>query len=126
MQAEMNRMFQNSFHYRGTPGSGMFSNDMSFGYDFDIKETDEGYKIVFDMTGLDEQNVDIQVNEHSITVKGEHRREDAEEAGSSLFRSQSYGSFLKTIPVPADADTSKVMTEKEGDELVIKLPKKRG
>ncbi|MBN1870393.1 MAG: Hsp20/alpha crystallin family protein [Candidatus Omnitrophica bacterium] len=124
IQEEMNRMFQNSFDYRGNLGKGMFSSDMSFGYDFDFKETEEGYEIVFDMAGFDQEKVDIQVNESSITVKGERQREDREEGENRMFQLQSYGSFLKTIPLPDDADTSKVKTEKEANRLVIKLPKK--
>ena len=124
IQEEMNRMFQNSFDYRGALGTGMFSSDMSFGYDFDFKETEEGYEVIFDMKGFDQEKVDIEVNENSITVKGEHQREDREEKENSLFRSQAYGAFLKTIPLPVDADTTKIKTEKEGSNLIIKLPKK--
>ena len=97
---------------------------MSFDHDFDIQETDEGYQIKFDLKGLDQEKVDIDINEHSITVKGEHSAKDTEESENSFFSSQSYGSFMKTIPLPIDADTKKVKTEKEGNSLVIKLPKK--
>lgn len=124
MQEEMDSMFQQSFGSRGLGGSGMFSNNMSFDQDFDLKETDNGYEIRFDMTGLDKDKVDIDINEHSITVKGEQSRQDTEEGDNTYFRSQSYGSFMKTIPLPVDADTTKVKTEKEGDSLVIRLPKK--
>ena len=124
MQEQMNQMFQNSFSRGGSGKRGMFSSNMSFDYDFDLKETNDGYEIKFDMTGLDKEKIDIQINEHSITVKGEHSRQDAEESQNSFFSSQSFGSFMKTIPLPVDADTSKIKTEKEGDTLVIRLPKK--
>ncbi|HLF18828.1 MAG TPA: Hsp20/alpha crystallin family protein [Candidatus Omnitrophota bacterium] len=35
-----------------------------------------------------------------------------------------FGTFLKTIPLPVNADTEKVKTEQKGDELVITMPKK--
>lgn len=124
IQEEMNRMFQNSYNGRGGVGQGMFSNSMSFDSDMDIKETEDGYEIKFDMKGLDKEKVDIQINETSITVKGEHSQEDTEENKNSYFKAQSFGSFMKTIPLPVDADTTKVKTEKEGDSLVIRMPKK--
>ena len=124
MQEEMDRMFQHSFSRRGSGGPGMFSNNMSFDADVDLKETKEGYEITFDLKGLDEEKFDIQINEHSITVKGEHNSEETEERSNQYFQSKSYGSFMKTIPLPVDADTSKVKTEKQGDQLVIQLPKK--
>lgn len=125
MQGQMDRMFQNSFQSRGQSKGGMFSSNMSFDYDFDMQETEDGYIITFDMTGLDQDKVDIDINQHSITVKGEHSRKDTEENPNSYFSSSSYGSFMKTIPLPVDADTSKLQTEKEGDNLVIRLPKKK-
>ena len=124
MQEEMDRMFQHSFSRRGLGGTGMFSSNMSFDAELDLKETKEGYEIIFDMKGLDEEKIDIQINEHSITVKGEHNSQETEENPNQYFSSRSFGSFMKTIPLPVDADTSKVKTEKKGDKLVIKLPKK--
>ena len=124
MQEEMNRMFQNSYNRGGGLGRGMFSNDMSYDHDFDIKENADGYEIRFDMKGLDKEKVDIQINEHSITVKGESSRQETEESENKYFSTQSFGSFMKTIPLPVDADTTKLKTEKEGESLVIKLPKK--
>ena len=76
------------------------------------------------MAGLDSEKVDIQINDRSITVKGEYSKQDTEENPDSYISSQSYRSIMKTIPLPVDADTTKVKTEKEGDYLVIRLPKK--
>jgi HSP20 family protein len=84
----------------------------------------DGYEIIFNMKGLDQEKVDIEINEHSITVKGEHSRQEKEEGQGTFYSSSSFGSFMKTIPLPVDADTSKVKTEKKGDSLVIRLPKK--
>ena len=77
------------------------------------------------MTGLDKEKIDIEINEHSITVQGEHSRQDTEESPNRYFSSQSFGSFMKTIPLPVDADTTEIKTEKEGDTLVVRLPKKK-
>lgn len=123
MQENMDQMFQNSFGRSGGK-QGMFSSNMSFNSDFDLKETNNGYEIKLDMKGLDKDKLDVQINEHSITVKGEQSTQNKEESTNQYFSSQSFGSFMKTIPLPTDADTTKVKTEKEGDTLVIRLPKK--
>ena len=123
MQEQMNQMFQNSFGRSGL-NRGIFKNDMSFGYDYDIKEKENGYEIIFDMTDLDKNNVDIEIKNNSITVKGQYSSEQSEENPSSILKTKSYGSFLKMIPVPLDADTAKAKTEKRGDTLIITLPKK--
>ncbi len=123
MQEEMNQMFQHPFDRYGRTQR-MFNSKMSFNSDFDFRETNNGYEITFDMTGMDKDKIDIQINENSITVKGEQSRQDKEEGPNQYFSSQSFGSFMKTIPLPVDADTTKVKTQKEGDDLVIRIPKK--
>ena len=124
MQQQMDQVFQNSFNNFDND-RGVFSSNMSFSQEIDIKEKDEKYVIHFDMTGMDENQVDIQINEHSITVKGEHSVQNIEEGDNGKRSSHSYGSFMQTIPLPVDADTSDVKTEKEGDSLVIYIPKKK-
>lgn len=123
MQQHMDEMFQSSF---GQPGAkqGMFSSNMSFDSDFDLKTTDQGYEIKLDTTGFDKDKVDIQIKEHSITIKGEQSKQDKTESPDRYVSSQSFGSFMKTIPLPADADTTKATTEKMGNNIVIKMPKK--
>ncbi|MBL8012778.1 MAG: Hsp20/alpha crystallin family protein [Candidatus Omnitrophica bacterium] len=123
MQQEMDQMFQNSF---GQPGArpGVFSGDLSFGQDFDFKETKDGYQYTFDMTGLDKDKVDIQINAQSITLKGEQSRKNDVQGPNQRVSSQSFGTFLKTIPIPNDADVAKVKTEKVNDSLIIHIPKK--
>lgn len=124
MQEEMNRLFQNSFSRRKAFESDLLSGNPGFNADMDMTETADGYEIRFDLEGLNRDKVDIQINRNSITVKGEYSREDTEEDSGAYLRSQSFGAFLKTIPLPVDADTSGVKTEKEGDCLVINIPRK--
>lgn len=124
MQEEMDVMFRGAFS-RPESQRGVFNNAMSFDYDMDMRETDEGYEVHFDMTDLDQEKVDVQINKNSITVKGEQSRQETQKGPDNFINSQSFGSFMKTIPLPVDADTTKAQTIKEGDNLVIKLPKKK-
>ena len=72
----------------------------------------------------DKDKVGIQINQHSLTVKGQRSRQEKEQNANRYISSDSFGSFVKTIPLPDDADTTRVRTEKKGDTLVIELPKK--
>jgi HSP20 family protein len=124
MQEEMNRLFQNSFSRRKAFESDLFSGNPGLNADMDVTESAAGYEIRFDLKGVNRDKLDIQINQNSITVKGEYSREDTEEEPDAYLRSRSFGSFLKTIPLPVDADTSRVKTEKEGYYLVINIPRK--
>ncbi len=123
MQAMMDRMFKSSVGRFGG-GRGVLSNQIYFNPNFDLKETKDGYEIRIDLTGLDQNKIDIRADKHSITIKGEQEREEKNEGDDRYYEMKAYGSFLQTIPLPMDADVSKMKTEKEGDALIIRLPKK--
>ena len=125
MQEEIDRMFQGSFSLGGHLGRGMFQNNMFYNDDFEIKEEKDKYIIEFDMAGLQQDNIDIQLNENSITIKGEMQQEETQEDDNKYFSSKSQSSFIKTIPVPEGADTRNMKSEMKGDKLIITLSKKK-
>ena len=123
MQQEMDRLLSNSFN--GPAGAtGMFSSNMVFDQGLDVKQTDKGYEIRFDMAGMDKDQVDLQIDKNSLTVSGKYEEQHKQENPNGFMESQRVGTFMKTIPLPPDADTSKMTTEQKGNELVITLPKK--
>ncbi|MGE5279508.1 MAG: Hsp20/alpha crystallin family protein [Deltaproteobacteria bacterium] len=124
MQDEVGRMFQDSFLWAGPVGTGVFGSNMNYEDNFNVKEDKDKYVVTFDLAGLDQNKVDIEVNEHSITVTGEYSQETRQKGESEQVAAKSYGSFLRSIPVPEDADTTKMQTDKQGEKLVITLPKK--
>jgi len=124
MQAEMNRMFQSSFNWGGPFSKGMFRSNMYYDDKFNIKEEKDKYVVELDMMGLNQGKMDIHVDQHSLTVKGEREEDKKEEGQNKYFSAKSYSSFIKTIPLPADADTTKMKSENNGEKLIITLPKK--
>jgi len=124
MQHAMDKMLQDSFYHRGNPNRGMFKSNMLYDADFQIQEEQDKYIIHFDMTGLNKDKLDIQVNPRAITVKGEREEKQVEQSQGQYLTSSSYSSFMKSIPIPPDADTSKMQTETKGEELIITLQKK--
>lgn len=124
MQAEMDRMFQDSFFMGGPASKGMFRSNMYYDDTFAMEEKDDKYVIEFDMAGMNEGKIDIQVNQRSVTVRGEQKAQQEEEGAERSLSFQSYATFMKTISVPPDADTSRMTTENKGGKLIITLPKK--
>jgi HSP20 family protein len=124
IQQEMDEMFSDAFSAPLSAPHGAFSADMVFDQEAQLKETETGYEVRFNMAGLDKDKIDVQINKHSITVSGQYSHEQREENPDAVIQSQRFGTFLKTIPLPVDADTGNVKTEQQGDDLVITLPKK--
>ena len=124
MQQEMNRMFQDSFRWGGTGSKGIFRNNMYYNDNFGMKNEKDKYVIEFNMTGLNQDNIELQVNQQSITVRGEYSEEKIEEQKDKYFSSKSCATFIRSIPVPEDADITKAKSEKIDNMFVVTLPKK--
>ena len=124
MQKEINRMFQDSFHRRGWSSSGMLNSSIFYDEEFDLKKTEEGYVLKLDIKGLDKENINVDINENAITISGAYSQQVEETNPQGSYSLRGYGSFLKTMPLPADADTGKMETVMEEDSLIITIPRK--
>lgn len=124
MKEEMERMFQGAFGKRGGgSGKGMFNTDIFYDSDFNIEEKKNSYIIKLDIKGVDRDKINIDIHEGSITVSGEHSVIEKQEGPEGYYSSHRVGSFLRTIPLPEDADTEKVKTAIQDEQIVITFPK---
>jgi HSP20 family protein len=123
MREEMDRMFEGAFDNRdGNPG-GMFNTDISYNADFDIEEKEDQYIVRIEVAGIDKNKTDIEINNGFMTVSGEYSSMEEEQNPRGFYSSRSIGSFMKTIPLPADADTAKVKTEVKEDIVIVTFPR---
>ncbi len=125
MQEEMNQVFQDSFKQTEDIAKGAFSNNMSYEANFEMKDQKDKYVLEVDMKGFDQDKTKIEVSKQYVTVKGEQSTEKKQESDNSYAASKSFSSFMRTIPLPKDADTSKMKSDKQGDKLIIAFPKKK-
>lgn len=125
MREQMDQMFQGLFSRQNRPGGrGMFNTDLFYDPNFDMEEKDDAYVIRFDIAGTDKEKINIEISEYTLTISGERSVQTQERHPSGFSHSSSFGSFLRTIPLPEDADTAAVTTKMEKDTLIITLPKK--
>ena len=81
--------------------------------------------IKLDIKGVDKENIDVEANENAVTISGEYFKQVEEANPYRIYSFNGYGSFLKTMPLPEDADSEKMKTVDEGEFLIITIPKKR-
>ncbi|MFH1479465.1 MAG: trypsin-like peptidase domain-containing protein [Candidatus Omnitrophota bacterium] len=125
IQEEMDRIFQSgSSDASSGKGRGMFNTNIFYDPTFDIEDNKDSYLIKLDVTGMDKDKIDIEINENSITVSSKREEIKQSKSKDSLFQSQSQSSFLRTIPLPKDADTKSIQTNIDRNMLVIKILKK--
>lgn len=76
-----------------------------------------------DLPGLKREDVDVEVEDDSLVIRGE-RRNELEDQREGFYRSErSYGSFYRVIPLPEGVDESKVNASFRDGVLEITLPR---
>jgi len=89
----------------------------------DITENEKEIKISAELPGMDEKDIDVSLQNNSLTIKGE-KKEEKEDKGKDYYKMErSYGSFSRSIPVPLEAETDKVEAKFNKGVLSITLLK---
>ena len=89
----------------------------------DVTETEKGYKVVAELPGMDEKNIEVKIANGMLTIKGEKQEEKEEEKQDYYVRERSFGSFERTFPVPDGVDLDKVDASFKKGVLTVTLPK---
>lgn len=122
LQTEMNRMLDRFFS-----GGDLFESGMNAGMwipPVDLAETAEKITIKAEIPGIDPKEVNISIQENVLLIKGE-KKEEQEEKGKNYYRMERrYGSFSRSIDLPASVDTNKITAECKNGVLEITLQKK--
>lgn len=89
----------------------------------DIEETDTALEVSAELPGMDPEDIDVSIDARSVTIRGEKSGGREEDDKQYRLRESWYGSFKRTIPLPAavDADTAEAAYRK--GTLTITLPK---
>lgn len=122
LHREMNRLFDDvfrSFDFAPFSGAGGWSAAWpSVG----ISETDKEIKVLAEMPGLEEDDVELVLEENALILRGEKRSESHEDGGRQ-FSERFYGRFERRIPLPAEIEEDKVRADFRNGVLSVVMPK---
>ena len=121
LQKDMNKLFENFF------SSGL-SLEPVFGAGWspalDISETEAAVVVKAELPGVELDDIDLSLSGDTLTIRGE-KKEEKEEKDKSFHRvERSYGSFARSVRVPASVDADKIEAEFDKGVLVVTMPKK--
>lgn len=114
---EMNRLFDDSFRGLGEDQGGGFMLSPKV----DVAQTDNGWEITAELPGVDQKDIDLQLDGDMLTISGEKRDEKKDE--KNRFVERSYGSFTRSFQLPFTPDPGKVTADCDRGILTIKVPK---
>jgi len=89
----------------------------------EMYEEEDKFVIKAELPGLKEEDVDISVADNVLIIKGVRKTENEVEEESYHFCERCYGSFFRSIALPAKVDGEKVKAHYEDGMLDINLPK---
>jgi HSP20 family protein len=118
MQQEMNRLFDEFFGERRTEAvEGAWLPAV------DVSETDTELVIRAELPGLTHDNIELNLQDNVLSLKGEKKQEQKEEKENFHRVERSYGSFSRSFTLPADVKASEIQATFKDGVLVITLPK---
>lgn len=106
---------------------GLKSAGTDFNPSLDVSETDKEIRIVAELPGVAEKDVEVTLSGDVLTIKGEKKSEKdekKEEKGRTWHRTErSFGMFQRSMRMPRDIDPAKVAADFKDGVLTVTLPK---
>ena len=89
-----------------------------------ILEREDAVVITADLPGLDAEDVEITVEEGTLSIRGERKLDEAAEGETFHRVERLYGSFERTFTLPNSIDVEKIEARSANGEMVLTLPKR--
>ena len=90
----------------------------------DILEKDNEIVLRADLPGIDPKDVDIQVQNGTLTLRGERKFESDVKEDNFRRVERVYGSFVRSFSLPQSVHSEKVGAEYKNGVLEVTLPKR--
>ena len=114
LQAQMGELLESAL--AGAPGEGA-----PWIPAVDIEETDDAWIVEAELPGVDKKDVDIQLNDSELVVRGEIK--ERERAGILRRRTRRVGEFEFRVNLPGQTDAEQIDAKLDGGVLAIRIPK---
>ena len=122
LQDHVNRMFDDLF--RGFSPMPWAQERLDWVPTLNISETDEAVRVTAELPGIGRQEVDISLTEDVLTIHGEKKAKHEEKERDYHRIERCYGSFTRTVRLPAVVDADKVEATFKDGVLTINMPKR--
>jgi HSP20 family protein len=115
-------LFEHFYRGIGMDPFSLQSMALAFVPKVDVYETSEKIKVIAELPGLDENDIDVSLTNDVIIIVGE--KKDREDGNNICYKAErQFGWFTRAIPIPVEVDTDKVEAKIKNGVLSITLPK---
>ncbi len=117
LHRQMDRLFDDFFHDFDMPARGAWS---ASGPSIALSDTGREVKVVAELPGLDEKDIDVTLQDGVLTLRGEKK---VEESGAH-YSERWQGRFERSVRLDSDVDPDKVRAKFDKGVLTISLEKR--
>jgi HSP20 family protein len=115
----MDRLFENFFE-NAPRGLGTVS---AWEPAIEVSDTKDALMVKAQVPGIPKDNIQVNVTDDAITLKGEMREEEKKEEKNYTRREFRYGAFSRTIALPTTVQADKATAQLKDGVLEITIPK---
>src|ERR1700704_3652301 len=120
LHREMNRMFDNFLLGFEWPMSTPPGWSVGGWPRVEISETENEVKLVAELPGMEEKDIELTLNEGMLTLRGEKKTE----TDGAVYSERWHGQFERTVQLGPDVDPDKIKAEFKNGVLTVAVGKR--
>ena len=119
LQDEVHRLFESAISHR--PNSSALT---TWAPAVDIYETENELVVKADLPDVSEKDLDVRVENNTLTVRGERKFEKKVEEENYLRVERTYGVFSRSFRLPNTVNNEAIQADYKNGVLTVTLPKR--
>jgi HSP20 family protein len=120
LRQAMDRLFEDSFVRPGNWGNG---DHDTFSLPLDVATSKDEVVIETALPGIQPDDVDITVENGTLTIRGESRSDRKSEDGDYVVREIRRGTFSRSVALPTGLEPDKAMATFDNGMLTLRIPR---
>ena len=103
-----------------------FNEDLGFSTKVpavDVRESEDGFVLEAELAGLTENDIDIDVKDHLLTISSKSEEKKEEKKNGYVLKERKSSSFSRSFILPKNADIDKIEANMKDGILTLNIPK---
>jgi HSP20 family protein len=89
----------------------------------DVYEDNDEVVAKAELPGIAKDEIDVELTEHTLTIKGEKKKEEEVKEDDYYCSERAYGSFSRTVELPSAVQSEKAKASFKDGVLEVRAPK---